>query len=157
MLSIQTILHPTDFSASAGYAYRLASAIGADCGADLIVVHVMATPVTLPSGIVLPIREQGHAHWREKADHVEISVNGIGAIEQLGGPADEILKLAQACHADLIVMGSHGRDGSNHLSLGSVAEAVMRQSACPVLTVTSGGETGEVGGPAEIFQHAQSR
>jgi nucleotide-binding universal stress UspA family protein len=52
-----------------------------------------------------------------------------------GVPSKEIVKLAERQGADLIVMGTHGRSGIDHLFAGSVAEKVVRLSPCPVLTV----------------------
>ncbi|MFZ2087677.1 MAG: universal stress protein [Desulfobaccales bacterium] len=52
-----------------------------------------------------------------------------------GRPEDAIIEVAAAKHADLIIMGSHGRTGLKRLFLGSVAERVMGQAACPVLVV----------------------
>jgi len=46
-----------------------------------------------------------------------------------------ILDEAAAWPADLIVMGTHGRSGFEHLLLGSVAQKVLRRATCPVLTV----------------------
>jgi nucleotide-binding universal stress UspA family protein len=47
----------------------------------------------------------------------------------------EIIQAAREETADLIVMGTHGRTGFDHLILGSTAENVVRKSPCPVLTV----------------------
>jgi nucleotide-binding universal stress UspA family protein len=52
-----------------------------------------------------------------------------------GHPADTIVRLARERAADLIVMGTHGRTGLQHVLLGSVAEKVVRLAPCPVLTV----------------------
>jgi nucleotide-binding universal stress UspA family protein len=52
-----------------------------------------------------------------------------------GLPNDSILEAAKTGSADLIVMGTHGRRGLSHAMYGSVAESVLRQSHCPVLTV----------------------
>ena len=46
-----------------------------------------------------------------------------------------IVTHAKECHADLILMGTHGRRGLSHLLMGSDAEAVIRTSPVPVLTV----------------------
>jgi len=46
-----------------------------------------------------------------------------------------ILDVAQEIEAGLIVMASHGRTGLSRVLFGSVAEQVLRRSACPVLTV----------------------
>ncbi|MGH7802777.1 MAG: universal stress protein [Candidatus Binatia bacterium] len=47
----------------------------------------------------------------------------------------EILKAAKNGKVDLIAMGTHGRTGLRQLLMGSVAEAVVRQAPCPVLTL----------------------
>ena len=52
-----------------------------------------------------------------------------------GDPADAIVRMAEELEVDLIVMGTHGRTGLQHVLLGSVAEKVVRLALCPVLTV----------------------
>ncbi len=54
-----------------------------------------------------------------------------------GFAKDIIIDEAQEWHADLIVLGSHGRKGLDRLLLGSVSEAVMRHAPCSVLIVRS--------------------
>jgi nucleotide-binding universal stress UspA family protein len=49
-----------------------------------------------------------------------------------------ILDLASEWHADLIVLGSHGRKGLQRFMLGSVAESVARGAYCSVLIVRAG-------------------
>ena len=61
-----------------------------------------------------------------------LSVEGL---VRAGYPAEEILRLAEARHADMIVMGTHGRTGFDRMLFGSVAEKVVMAAACPVLTV----------------------
>jgi hypothetical protein len=52
-----------------------------------------------------------------------------------GVPAHGICAYARAIGADLVVMGTHGRTGVARLTLGSVAEAVVRHATCPVMTI----------------------
>ena len=52
-----------------------------------------------------------------------------------GDAADEILKTAEKTRAGLIVMGSRGLGGADHLLMGSVTERIVRTSPVPVLTV----------------------
>jgi len=47
----------------------------------------------------------------------------------------EIVAQAEATHAELIVIGSHGRSGVRRLLLGSIAEQVLRMARCPVMVV----------------------
>ncbi len=60
-----------------------------------------------------------------------------------GTPAAEIVRFADQQHADLIVMGTHGRGFVAHMLMGSVAEQVVRTAPCPVLTVRHPGQAGE--------------
>lgn len=53
----------------------------------------------------------------------------------LDAPVFALTQLASELGADLIVVGSHGRHGVARWLLGSVAEAVVRQAACPVLVI----------------------
>jgi nucleotide-binding universal stress UspA family protein len=55
-----------------------------------------------------------------------------------GDPHEAILQTADAIHADLIVMGTHGRGGVNRLLIGSVTEEVLRMACIPVLAVRTG-------------------
>jgi nucleotide-binding universal stress UspA family protein len=52
-----------------------------------------------------------------------------------GNPAEAIVERARSEGYDLLVMGTHGRTGVQHLLVGSVAEKVVRLAPCPVLTV----------------------
>jgi nucleotide-binding universal stress UspA family protein len=53
----------------------------------------------------------------------------------VGDPVESIVGAARGWPADLIVIGSHGRDGLGRVLLGSVAEGVARHAPCPVLVV----------------------
>jgi nucleotide-binding universal stress UspA family protein len=50
-------------------------------------------------------------------------------------PAEGILQIANEANADLIMMGSHKRDGFEKLVLGSVAQQVLNQAMIPVLII----------------------
>ncbi len=52
-----------------------------------------------------------------------------------GDPAQEILKAIESEAIDLVIMGTHGRKGLEHVIFGSVAENVVKKSPVPVLTV----------------------
>ena len=57
-------------------------------------------------------------------------------IMEEGVPEEAINTIAERHKADLIVMGTHGRTGLEHLFMGSVAEQVVRHSKIPVMVVT---------------------
>ncbi|MBC2709827.1 MAG: universal stress protein [Desulfosarcina sp.] len=52
-----------------------------------------------------------------------------------GDAADEILKVLEAEDIDLVIMGTHGRKGLEHVIFGSVAEKVVKKSPVPVLSI----------------------
>lgn len=52
-----------------------------------------------------------------------------------GEPFLEIIRTAKIESADLIVMGTHGRTGLDHIFFGSTAERVVRKAPCPVMTI----------------------
>ena len=52
-----------------------------------------------------------------------------------GMPFLEIIRYAKANEVDLIVIGTHGRSGMEHIIFGSTAEKVVRKAPCPVLSV----------------------
>jgi nucleotide-binding universal stress UspA family protein len=54
---------------------------------------------------------------------------------ELGSPADKILAFAQKEKIDLIIMGVHGRTGLDRVIFGSVANKVVKNASCPVLTI----------------------
>ena len=54
---------------------------------------------------------------------------------QVGIPQDSILEGAHSSDIALIAMGTHGKTGLDRFRLGSVAESILRQAPCPVLTV----------------------
>jgi nucleotide-binding universal stress UspA family protein len=57
-----------------------------------------------------------------------------------GIPYREIISKARECGAGLIVIGTHGRTGVEHVLFGSTAEKVVRVAPCPVLSVRLGGK-----------------
>jgi universal stress protein A len=140
MFPINTILFPTDFSPHATFAFPLACALARDHGARLVLVHVHQPP--------LPVYGEFGAAFPAEAPEVEEALlhqlcelrppdPAIPVEHYLtnGEPAEAILRMARAHKPDLIVMGTHGRSGLGRLFMGSVAEQVLRDAPCPVVTV----------------------
>lgn len=138
MLPIRNILHPTDFSDRSELALKLASALARDYQANLTILHVAQEPVVLfTEGIIPPPVDDHLQEVREQLANIEPTDPNVNVTRQLveGNPAAEILRVADMTHADLIVMGTHGRRGLKRFLMGSVAEYVMERATCPVLTV----------------------
>jgi nucleotide-binding universal stress UspA family protein len=140
MLTAETILYPTDFSADTQPALDVACALAAEGHGRLVVLHVERPPLATLGGTVapppLPNEYDRQKVW-EELQRIKPLRPGL-AIEyrlEYGDPATVILQTAQDIGADLIVMGTHGRTGLRRLLMGSVAERVVRKASCPVLTV----------------------
>jgi nucleotide-binding universal stress UspA family protein len=141
---IERILCPVDFSEVSLTAYRYAESIAGRCRATLIVQHIIelfqhVSACYCPSEPVFEeFREKLIADGRSELQRF---VNAPGSIQPeciVQGSiaaADGILSLARARAISLIVLGTHGRRGFDHLMLGSVTERVLRHASCPVLTV----------------------
>jgi nucleotide-binding universal stress UspA family protein len=139
MLSIKTILHPTDFSDNSRAAFQLACALARDYGARLLVAHVARRPVITPlEGPVPPQPETYQEELTALLKGLQAAAPEVRMEPRLmlsEDPAGEILRLAAEVGCDLIVLGTHGRTGLGRVLLGSVAEQVLRRAPCPVLTV----------------------
>jgi nucleotide-binding universal stress UspA family protein len=140
MLNIRSILVAADFSARSEDAFRAACALARDYRARLIVLHVaipppLVTPGELQKALQRPDGYRAELEGRLRQVYAADSPAGVEYWVQDGDPAVEILGVAREAHCDLIVMGTHGRTGLGRLLMGSVAEKVVRQAACSVLTV----------------------
>ncbi len=144
MISIKTILCPTDFSDCSGAALALATDLAKSLGAKLHVLHVFQLPsyVGWEDGMVVAAASlQILDQLRKRADEALAAQldacrkAGVEAsVEQVDGlPYHQIVQRSPSF--DLVVMGTHGRTGLPRLMLGSVAERVVRLAKCPVITV----------------------
>ena len=141
MLKIHTILHPTDFSPRSEHAFQLACTLARDHGARLLVLHVIDQPIAAYGGVMTappappPVEERKAAQEQLRRMCASEPKLLIEHRLQEGDPARWILQIATDCKCDLIVMGTHGRTGLRRLVMGSVAEQVLRNATCPVLTL----------------------
>jgi len=145
-MKIETILVPTDFSSDAQQALSTAREWARRFGSRIVLLHAyrvdlpMSTPA-LGGGFVLPDRFydelRAEATRQVEALAEETSRDGIQAegIAVEERPVVAILDEARKRSADLIVMGTRGLTGIKHVALGSVAERVVREAPCPVLSV----------------------
>ena len=136
------ILCPIDFSETSSHAVTYADAFAGWYHAELTLAHVYL-PMTvgvpgLPEVVEqVPDDERARitAEARRFAMAAGCAAPGPTVVVESGRPADEIVARVQRVRPDLLVIGTHGTSGFRHLVLGSVTEKVLRQVACPVLTV----------------------
>lgn len=143
MLRLQKIVVPVDFSDSAHRALQVARSLARDHGAVLVLAAAAPPPPPVTDAL-LPASEYSGlvATTRRKIEEVAATVTDLPVeTHVLGGePGPAIVAIANDCQADLIVMGTHGRSGINRMLMGSVAEYVLRNAQCPVLTMKPGTE-----------------
>jgi nucleotide-binding universal stress UspA family protein len=149
VILLKRILVPTDFSAASAAAVQYGVALARAFKAKLHLLHVeprhdleimverelvvekalsTAAGTTVPQN---PARELLAKILTEDEEH-ELRAEYV---LRAGGPYVEIVRYAKERNIDLIVMGAHGRGVVAHMLMGSVAEKMVRQAPCPVLTV----------------------
>lgn len=142
----KNILFCTDFSENSHYAFTYALDLAKTYKTSLLILHVTPPPVHPEQlSIYLPAEklEELKKSQKDEVDHLlkENYLNKMSLFKNFrivfkeGEPFVEIIRMARKESADLIVMGTHGRTGLDHVFFGSTAEKVVRQSPCPVLTI----------------------
>lgn len=139
----EKILVPVDFSEHSELALVSAGELARRFGAELDVLHVIAElgvpdPYFADAAELRALTKAARDRVPEAlADTAERVLGDVGAGTHMrvGTPAATIAEFADEQGSDMIVLGSHGRTGMKRIFLGSVAEAVVRQAPCPVLTV----------------------
>lgn len=144
MKEIKTILFATDFSESSDEAFAYALSFARRFEARLFLLHVISEPVDM-RGFYVPhisfdslegeiiasakkmLSDFCAAHLKDSDRYAFDVISGV--------PFEKIIDRAEQEHADLIVVGTHGRGGLDHLLFGSNAEKIVRKSPVPVLTV----------------------
>jgi len=135
MLPIKTILAATDFSPMSEHAFRFAGALARDYGARLIAVHVARPPGAVYADSAVFLEEPDHTAASEALHALEVPGVDVEYRLMEGEPGSALVQAARDTNCDLIVMGTHGRGGILRVLLGSVAEDVLRNAPCPVMTV----------------------
>ncbi|MDH5667823.1 MAG: universal stress protein [Nitrospira sp.] len=139
--ALDRILVPVDFSDCSLDALEYAAVVARRAKASLTLLHVLE-PVSYGLDFTLTIpgsRERKKEAAAERLAGVVAALKNANVSSDYvlrgGLPNDSILEAAKTSSADMIVMGTHGRRGLSHALYGSVAEFVLRNSRCPVLTV----------------------
>ena len=139
-MKLSKILCPIDLSENDGidFASRLAKSSGADLHFLYVEENVAPYGIGLYGHLPVPLH-----HDLQAINSIRPTVEGIRFQRHvlLGTPANEILRFAKTHGVDVIVMGTHGRTGASRLLIGSVAERVVRDATCAVMTIKMPEET----------------
>jgi len=144
MRNIRQILCPIDLSDASRHALAHARVLAQWYEATITALHV-CNPIVIPAldfvgvGGMAPV-VLTDTDWQDARQKVIEFIGsehmaGMDVVIDSGNAANGILARASSLPADLIVIGTHGIGGFEHLLLGSVTEKVLRNAGCPVLTV----------------------
>jgi nucleotide-binding universal stress UspA family protein len=138
-IALKNVLFATDFSPCSNAALPYALAIARQYGAKLFGAHVLPSEDYL---FVAPNAWPGYVRQEEELQQeasarLEEQIRAVPheVLSGIGDVWNVLSRLIGKHDIDLIVVGTHGRTGARKLVMGSVAEKIFRQAACPVLTV----------------------
>ena len=136
-MNVKQILCPIDFSDSSPAVNEYASTLARALDAHLIYLHVCFPEVPYGSAHVYVDVVQEGERLQKQLEKIKPTVDGVEVsyVVEYGPPTERILEYATENDVDLIVMGTHGRTGLRRVLMGSVAEAVVRKSSCPVMAL----------------------
>jgi len=142
------IVHPSDFSKASGAAFKKAIEMTKAQKAELMIVHVVSPVIPVAGeGYISPktyeeIAASTRGSAQKQLDKLVAKAKQAGVRAKSfvleGSAYEEIVRFAKSKHANLLVLGTHGRSGLAKLFLGSVASRVVTAATCPVLTVRGG-------------------
>jgi nucleotide-binding universal stress UspA family protein len=147
-LTIRRILIAVENSAYSERACEYGFLLAAKVGAEVALLHAYDIPPPIvpatdplmsePQALVPEIMHIQEETGKQLLDRMSEKFGkefNVYTFNRLGDPEEEILATATEWHADMILVGTHGRTGLDHFLSGSVAESVVRKSKCPVLII----------------------
>jgi nucleotide-binding universal stress UspA family protein len=138
---LRNILFTTDFSHASKAAFPYAIALARQYDAKVFVAHAVS-PEPYLIGPVDPMPVEADPAWLDAECKLAQFALGdspemrpAGMLIERGDVWSVISDIIEKNQIDLVVAGSHGRQGLRKLVLGSDAERIYRRAACPVLTI----------------------
>jgi nucleotide-binding universal stress UspA family protein len=141
--AIRRVLLATDLSAVSDRAADQAIELAVEHGAELIVLTVVdPNGLRLPGGRFLKRIDQERTRLERAAQALVARARALGVRATFlvweGDPVESIVTASAAEHADVVVLGSHGRGRLGRLVLGSISARVSGQASCQVVIVPAG-------------------
>lgn len=141
MTPFKHIIVPTDFGPASARALELATGLAGAFEGKITLLHVWEVPIypymdfMLNSEVITRVEDAAVKHLADAIATLRKVVPTAESKLKTGPAWQSILEAIRELKPDLVVMGTHGRRGISHVTLGSVAERVVRLSDVPVLTV----------------------
>ncbi len=154
MIDIKRVLAPTDFSAHSDQAVRFACGLAERFDAELHLINILSEIIPAgPDPLLMPVMPP--QFYQENEDRANQTLRSliqpswgkparVVTAVRWGSPVEAIVDYAQEQQIDMIVIATHGRTGLSHVLLGSVAERIVREANCPVLTIRDSHRAGPV-------------
>ncbi len=147
MVNIKKILCPTDFSDTSKKALDYAIQFAKVFSAELEILHVQLDEAQvvafyLPEATLKNVEKELEDSTKQQLEDfcntLRHDLEKISYNKKIvkGVPHIEIIEEAKLANVDMIVIGTHGRSGFEHVLFGSTTEKVIRKAPCPVLTVS---------------------
>ena len=145
MLEIKRILFPIDFTENSSKILPYVLSVSEKYDAMIYLLHVVEDLYKWGGGSYIPhipldqYQEDALKGAEKTLDRVcEEQLESCPNFQKkilFGDPAQEILRTIESEEIDMVIMGTHGRKGLEHVFFGSVAENVVKKSSVPVLTI----------------------
>jgi nucleotide-binding universal stress UspA family protein len=149
MQEIQTIITPVDFSDNADMIAESAAYTAGKFGAELHLIFVVQNfedysgffvpPVNLPNleEELLKSAQQRMDDFvtEKKKEFLQAGAKAVHSKVLTGDVSEEILSYCEKISCNLIIMGTHGYKGLERIMFGSVADKVVKNACCPVMTI----------------------
>ncbi|MGD0340784.1 MAG: universal stress protein [Bacteroidales bacterium] len=150
---VRKVLIALDYDPTAQKVAEAGFSLAKSMGAEVTLLHVISDPMYYSSPEYSPI--MGFTGYMEMGPLQSVSVDGlkkaslkyldkskhhlgdktIQTMVKEGDFADSILSAAKKAHADIIVMGSHGRKWLEDIVMGSVTEKVLNHTSIPLFII----------------------
>ena len=153
----KTILVTSDFTPNSDHAFKHAVMLARQNNAKIYLLHVIQRVDSSIRGYLASVvgesrlsefernnynnaqkelqKELDEFAEKELKNYPQDLARFAGSRVVIGHPVQQILATAEELHADVIVMGTHGKGAIEHAFLGSVAEKVLRKTTRPVFTI----------------------
>lgn len=141
-VELKNVLFATDFSDASEAALRYVTALSLRYGSVIHLAHILPDVAFLRPGapdpaVIGSIYEDAHSAAQEKMQRLTDRLKGFPHQSYIrhGDTCQVLAEIVGEQQIDLVIAGTHGRTGLGKLVMGSVAEEILRQVSCPVLTV----------------------
>lgn len=133
-ITFERILIPTDFSDVSQRAIEYGKSIAARYNAQILLTHVNQ-PVHSAAPTSNAVQQATEQQLEQEGAELRSEGFHLRTISVTGTVREEVLSAVNREKADLIVLGTHGETGLERLLSGSDAEALLRNSPCPVFAI----------------------